>query len=93
MASDPSGLLAVKLRLTRRVGKKCSYFSGSRETFRPMRCGRGSFFKIGDRADWSYLLPKRLGKGRYVFDAVAIDKAGNRDALARGRNRVVFLVR
>ena len=26
-----------------------------------MRCGRGSFFKIGDRADWSYLLPKRLG--------------------------------
>ena len=51
------------------------------------------YFAIGDRQSWSYLLPKRLGKGRYVFDAVAIDKSGNRDQLARGRNRVVFLVR
>ena len=88
MASDPSGLLAVKLRLTRRVGKKCSYFSGSRETFRPMRCGRGSFFKIGDRADWSYLLPKRLGRGRYVLEAKAIDGAYNRGAVTRTRFRV-----
>ena len=36
--------------------------------FRPMRCGRGSFFTIGDRADWSYLLPKRLRRGRYVLE-------------------------
>ena len=50
-------------------------------------------FSIGDRADWSYLLPKRLGKGRYVLDVIAVDKLGNRDALARGRNRVVFFVR
>ena len=98
VAADPSGLLAVKLRLTRRVGKKCSYFSGSRERFRPMRCGRGSFFKIGDRADWSYLLPKRLGRGRYVLegegdrrgvqprrgDARALPGAVMRRAAARG---------
>ena len=88
VAADPSGLLAVKLRLTRRVGKKCSYFSGSRETFRPMRCGRGSFFKIGDRADWSYLLPKRLGRGRYVLEAKAIDGAYNRGAVTTARFRV-----
>jgi hypothetical protein len=88
VASDPSGLLAVKLRLTRRVGKKCSYFSGRRERFVPMRCGRGSFFKIGDRADWSYLLPKRLGRGRYVLEAKAIDGAYNRGAVTRARFRV-----
>ena len=88
VASDPSGLLAVKLRLRRQVGRKCSYFSGSRERFRRARCGRGSFFKIGDRADWSYLLPKRLGKGRYVLEAKAIDRAFNRGAVTRVRFRV-----
>jgi hypothetical protein len=88
VAADPSGLLAVKLRLTRRVGKKCSYFSGTRERFRPVRCGRGSFFKIGDRAEWSYLLPKRLGRGRYVLEAKAIDRAFNRGAVTRVRFRV-----
>ena len=88
VASDPSGLLAVKLRLTRRVGAKCSYFSGSRERFRPVRCGRGSFFKIGDRADWSYLLPKRLGRGRYVLEAKAVDGAYNRGEVTRVRFRV-----
>jgi hypothetical protein len=86
--ADPSGLLAVKLKLTRKVGKKCSYFSGRRERFVPMRCGHGSFFKIGDRADWSYLLPKRLGRGRYVLEAKAIDGAYNRGPVKRVRFRV-----
>ena len=88
VAADASGLLAVKLRLTRRVGRRCSYFSGTRERFRPVRCGHGSFFKIGDRADWSYLLPKRLGRGRYVLEAKAIDGAYNRGAVERVRFRV-----
>ena len=48
-----------------------------------MRCGRGSFFRIGDRADWSYLLPKRLGRGRYVLEVKAIDGAFNRGSPAR----------
>jgi hypothetical protein len=86
--ADPSGLLAVKLRLTRTVGKKCSYFSGRRERFLPMHCGHGSFFKIGDRADWSYLLPKRLGRGKYVLEAKAIDGAYNRGPVKRVRFRV-----
>ena len=86
--ADPSGLQGVKLRLTRRVGSKCAYFSGRREQFRPMRCGRGSFFRIGDRADWSYLLPKRLGRGRYVLEAKAIDGAYNRGPVKRVRFRV-----
>lgn len=93
-SADQSGLLAVKLRLTRNDRGDCSYFSGRLERFRPMRCGaaNGRFFKLGDRAQWSYLLPAPLGAGRYVLDFVTIDRAGNREPLARGRNRVVFHV-
>ena len=88
VTADPSGLHSVKLKLTRRVGKRCSYFSGRRERFMRMRCGRGSFLRIGDRADWSYLLPQRLGRGRYVLEVKAIDGAFNRGAPARVRFRV-----
>jgi hypothetical protein len=91
--ADPAGIKAVKLRLTKRAGRRCWYFSGSSERFRAVRCGRGAYFGIGDRADWSYLLPARLGPGRYVLDAVAIDGAGNRTPLVRGSTRVVFTVR
>jgi hypothetical protein len=99
---DPSGLLAVKLRLTRNAGGgHCTYFSGRSERFRPgrlitgSRCGatRGQWFKVGDDADVDYLLPKRLPRGRYVLDVNAIDKAYNRaDKRKRGKNRIVFYV-
>jgi len=90
--ADPSGLHVVKLRLTRRHRGRCWYFSGSKEAWRRTRCGRAFRFAIGDRADWSYLLPKRPRRGRYVLDVIAVDRAFNRDTLARGRNRVVFHV-
>jgi hypothetical protein len=91
--SDASGLAAVKLRLTRRSGGRCFYFSGRRQEFTRTRCGRAFFFKVGEAADVSYLLPERLGPGRYVLDIAAVDRAGNRSALARGSTRVVFTVR
>ena len=93
VSPDPSGLRAVKLSLTRSSGGRCQLYSPSQERFRNSRCGRRVNFRIGDREQFSYLLPKRLGKGRYVLDAIAVDKLGNRDRLARGRNRVVFHVR
>jgi hypothetical protein len=93
VSPDPSGLRAVKLSLTRSAGGRCQLYSPTRERFRRSRCGRRVNFSIGDRERFSYLLPKRLGKGRYVLDVIAVDKAGNRDTLARGRNRVVFFVR
>jgi hypothetical protein len=93
---DPSGLKDVQLRLTKRAGDSCSTFSGTRLRFVHMkRCGarRGTWFSIGSKADWSYLLPKALGRGRYVLDLKTIDGAGNADdQLARTRNRVVFFV-
>lgn len=88
-----SDAAVVKLRLTKRLGTHCSYFSGRKERFVRTHCGRGAYFAIGDRADWSYLLPSRLTRGRYVLDAIAIDGAGNRTPLQRGTTRVVFTVR
>jgi len=94
-----SGVKTIQLRLRRRVSGHCSTYSGTRERFRPVRCGKGSYFKLpaatpwGAAPTWSYLLPKPLAKGRYVLDAVAIDGAGNRTPLSRNQTRVVFTVR
>jgi hypothetical protein len=93
VAADPSGLRTVKLSLTRNVRGNCSYYSPRKERFRRTSCGRRVNFAIGDAPEWSYLLPHRLGRGRYVLDVVAVDRAGNRDRRARGRSRVVFFVR
>jgi hypothetical protein len=78
VAQDPSGLGAVKLSLTRERGGKTWYFSGRSERFRRQPRGRSVFFGLGDRGQWSYLLPRRLGPGRYTIQVAAIDKAGNR---------------
>jgi Bacterial Ig-like domain len=94
VASDPSGLSSVQLRLKRRVGHHCSVYDGSAERFRRSRCGHNAkYFTVGDREAWSYLLPARLKRGRYTFDVVATDKAGNKGSLRRGTSRVVFFVR
>ena len=91
---DQSSVQTVKLRLTKRLGARCWYFSGKTEQFRGTKCGTGPYFAIDTTGgDWSYLLPSRLTKGRYVLDAIAIDTAGNRTPLARGTTRVVFTVR
>jgi hypothetical protein len=90
------GVRDVRLRLTRTARGRCETFDGRRERFvRLSRCGaaRGRWFSIGDRAAWSYLLPSRLGRGRYVLDVEVADASGARDrTLQRGRNRVVFHV-
>lgn len=96
IASDPSGLAVVKLRLTRSIGPRCEYYSGKRERFRRVPCGvnRAPWFAVGDRQQIDYLLPQKLARGRYVLDVTAVDKARNRDDLRRrGGNRVVFHVR
>jgi hypothetical protein len=89
-----SGVRTVKLRLTRRLGKRCFSFSGRRERFIGTRCGRGFFFAVSTKSDFTFLLPERLPRGHYVLDVSAIDNAFNRDTIReRGRNRSVFDVR
>jgi hypothetical protein len=93
VAADPSGIAQVKLGLSWSRDGHCRIYSPTKERFRGAHCGRRTYFKVSESADFSYLLPQRLGPGRYVLDVIAIDKAGNRQALARGVNRLVFFVR
>ncbi|HEX7299568.1 MAG TPA: hypothetical protein VF257_11210 [Solirubrobacteraceae bacterium] len=96
VTSDPSGIAAVRLRLTRNDHGRCQTFDGrSARLVALKRCGarRGKWFSAGDREQWSYLLPARLGPGRYVLDLQVADRAGNVDTLLqRTRTRVVFTV-
>jgi len=96
VTADPSGIADVRLRLTRNDDGRCQTFDGRSERLVSLkRCGakRGKWFSAGDREQWSYLLPARLGPGRYVLDLQARDRAGNVDSLLqRTRTRVVFTV-
>jgi hypothetical protein len=96
VAADGSGIADVRLRLTRTDGKQCSTYDGTTEKFKAMnKCGakHGVWFSVGNNADFTYLLPSKLGTGRYVLDVVVADKAGNKTTqLARGTSRVVFTV-
>jgi hypothetical protein len=80
VTADPSGIKSVRLSILRRKGKRCWAFDGDSERFKRHRCGGSRSFRIGDRAEWSYLLPKRLPRGRYTIRVVAIDNAGNDSA-------------
>lgn len=90
---------AVRLRLTRRfrthAGRvHCSYYDGTKDTFKAMRCGaqHGQYFTVGSQSSFSYLLPSSLAPGRYVLDLEATNHAGEHTALARGSTRFVFYV-
>lgn len=80
-AVDPSGA-SVTLRLTRRLGGRCTRFDAARGAFRSCATASRAPFAAGDRAHWSYLLPAKLGAGRYRLDVVATDGAGNRRTLS-----------
>jgi hypothetical protein len=96
VAADGSGLADVRLRLTRTDGRACSTYDGRTEKFKAIKkCGatHGLWFSVGAKADFTYLLPSKLGRGRYVLDVQVVDQAGNTTrALARGTSRVVFTV-
>lgn len=89
-----SGLRSVRLRLQRTLRSHCQYYSALVERFRgTRRCGANGlaagyyWYRIGQQADWSYLLPQRLGPGRYVLEVAATDRRGTRVV-----KRVVFTV-
>lgn len=94
-ARDSSGIAQVFLRLRATDGGKltaasrCRWFSGKRGVFthRTAPCAHARFFRIGSAAKFSYLLPSRLGKGRYVLDVKVLDGAFN-----AGRTAVPFSV-
>jgi hypothetical protein len=93
---DAGGVAQVFLRLRATNGGKmmaasrCRWFSGKREVFshRAVPCSRARFFRVGSDPHFSYLLPARLGKGRYVLDVKVLDRAYN-----AGRVAVPFKVK
>ena len=60
---------------------------------RTRTCGKAAFFSVGSALSFSYLLPARLGPGRYVYAIEAIDAAGGTTGLVPGVSQVVFRVR
>jgi hypothetical protein len=96
VANDGSGVADVRLRLTRNDGGACATYDGKTEKFKALKkCGaaHGVWFSVGAKQDFTYLLPSKLGRGRYVLDVEVTDKAGNTTkSLARGTSRVVFFV-
>jgi hypothetical protein len=59
------------------------------------RCGavRGTWFSVGAKSDFRYLLPTKLPRGRYVLDLQVRNTAGKAAThLARGTTRLVFTV-
>jgi hypothetical protein len=77
-ASDNVGLYQVYFRLRRYAAGGCSWYSSKSERFtRPGHCASARFQKLGTDSAWSYLLPARLPKGRYVLEQKAIDTSYN----------------
>ncbi|MEX2196838.1 MAG: hypothetical protein WD844_16310 [Thermoleophilaceae bacterium] len=79
--AEDRGIHQVYLRLRMIDRNGCRWLSGRREVFtRPRTCTRARYIRLGDAADWSYLLPFSLPRGaRYIFDVKVLDRALNRD--------------
>ncbi len=90
----PAGntLREVRISLSRRAGKRCFVFNGARAAFVRARCGTARFFSVGASESFSYLLPRRLPGGRYVFQIEAVDGSGHATKLVPGVSTVVFRV-
>jgi hypothetical protein len=91
--ADTSGIRWVKLRLVRRSDGDCWGLSRRRDTLIRINCDKPFWIDAGDRQEWSYLLDRRLPRGRYRLDVRAWDTKLNRDVLEAGRNSVSFRVR
>jgi hypothetical protein len=95
-AEDAGGIGQVFLRLRASNGGKltaasrCRWFSGKRGVFthRTVPCSKARFFRLGANAKFSYLLPARLGTGKYVLDVKVLDRSYN-----AGRAAIPFKVK
>ncbi len=84
---------SVSLELRRNYHGHCSYYDGARARFTAARCGKGRMFSVSSGASFSYLLPKRLGPGRYVLEISGLDAGGARLTPTPGSSKLDFRVR
>ena len=52
-----------------------------------------SFFSVGTKDSFSYLLPARLPRGSYTYDIEAVDGTGQTTKLVSGVSHLVFKVK
>jgi len=71
------GLNSVAIAVARKQGSKCRPLKRNKRLARPMRCSVHRWLPVRGTTHWSFRLPKRLPKGRYVIKTRAIDFAGN----------------
>ena len=77
--SAHTAVASVSLELRRSFRGHCSFYDAVRARFVGARCGKGRQFQVANAAAFSYLLPKRLGPGRYVLDSVKGADLGMQD--------------
>jgi hypothetical protein len=93
---ETGGIAQVFLRLRSTDGggltaaSRCRWFSGKRGVFthRTVPCSKARFFRLGTNARFSYLLPARLGTGKYTLEVKVLDRAYN-----AGRSAAAFGVK
>jgi len=79
-ASDVGcGVDKVEVSLARRVGKRCRFYTRSAKlSRRATSCGRATaFMPAKGTTRWSFKLPGKLARGKYVIRTRATDFAGN----------------
>jgi len=77
-AHDAGGLYQIYFELTRRTHAGCRWYSAKRSVFtRARHSCHARFQRLGTKAPWSYLLPKRLPRGKYTLVEKAIDHSFN----------------
>jgi hypothetical protein len=87
-------LRQVRIRLERRYKGRCFNYSGPKEKLtRANKCGTAQFFSVGSSESFSYLLPKRLPTGRYIYDIEAVNDSGQTTKLVNGASEVAFRVK
>lgn len=85
-------LREVRIGLQRRFKGRCYDFSGSRERFVHVKCGRVSFFPVGTSQSFTYLLPSRLPAGSYTYQVETVEADGHVNKPVKGVSSVSFTV-
>jgi hypothetical protein len=71
------GVDKVTISVLRRHGRKCRNLTSKKRLGRRTRCSKRRWLPVRGATRWSFRLPKKLPRGRYVIRTRAVDFAGN----------------
>jgi hypothetical protein len=82
------GVDNVTISVLRKGGHKCRNLTSKKRLGRRTSCSKRHWLPVRGTTRWSFRLPKRLPKGRYVIRTRAVDFAGNVQVPQRRRIRL-----